>query len=268
MGHLNVSGWTPHNNVLRSSIVTSESLDIFIVSETHLSNCDDFEPNVAGYIFKGFNRSVMHRNAPGTWGGVGFLIKRDLLKEYTFQIVEQSYEGIFGIELIHKAMNIRVLLIACYLPPENSPYGRNVDGFLSHLEQICYTYSSEYDYILFAGDINARIGDMSDSEPDIDISLPDRTPIDMVHNSHGQSFIQFLRDCKMCVLSGRFNTDQDNFTYISNRGKSVVDYFFCAHKIFKSFSDFCVVTSTDLANMHNLTQLIVSQRLVKSRCET
>ena len=158
VGHLNVSGWTPHNNVLRSSIVTSEALDIFIVSETRLSNCDDFKPNVAGYIFKGFNRSVMHRNAPGTWGGVGFLIRRDLLKEYTFKIVEQCYEGIFGIELTHKAMNIRVLLIACYLPPENSPYGRNVDGFLSHLEQLCYTYSSEYDYILFAGDINARIG--------------------------------------------------------------------------------------------------------------
>ena len=256
LGHLNVSGWTPNNNVLRNSIISSESLDVYFLSETHLSDNVDFEPVVPGYIFKGYNRVLMHRNAPGTWGGVGFLFKQNLLNTYDIKVVEKSYEGILGIELEHKTMSIRALLIVCYLPPENSPYGRNIDGFLAHLEQICFSNCSEYDYILFGGDLNARIGSLCDCEPDIDIPLPNRKPVDTVHNSHGQSFLQFLKDCKMCVVNGRFDPTYDNFTYITNRGKSVVDYFFCAHKMLENCLDFRVVTCKDLANQYNLFPLI------------
>ncbi len=198
----------------------------------------------------------MHRNAPGTWGGVGFLIKTELLQQYTHKIIEKSYEGIFGLELIHNATSISLLLVCCYLPPENSPYGRNIDGFLSHLEQISFTYSAEYDRIIFGGDVNARIGSLSDIEHDIDINLPERKPIDLVSNSHGTSFAQFLKDCKLCVLNGRFDPAKDNFTYVSTRGKSVVDYFFCSHKTFEICSDFEVKTCTELANEYNLSNLI------------
>ncbi len=187
---------------------------MYFISETHLSNDSEFEPDVPGYLFRGFNRAFRHINAPGTWGGVGFLIRRALLNDYNFNVIEKSYEGIFAIELEHKQNACKVLLVACYLPPENSPYGRNVDGFLSHLEQLCFTYGSEYDYILFGGDLNARIGSLSDHEPDIDIPVPDRIPLDKTHNSHGQSFTQFLKDCKMCVLNGRFKPELDNYTYI------------------------------------------------------
>ncbi len=256
LGHLNISGWTQHNNELRKRIFSCESLDIFFISETHLSDNVDFEPNVPGYIYRGFNRTIMHKNAPGTWGGVGFLIKTNLLNNYEFRVIEKSYEGIFAIELVHKITNIRVLLIACYLPPESSPYGRNVDGFMAHIEQLCYSYSAECDYIMFAGDMNARIGTMRDIETDIDMSLPDRKPLDNVSNSHGHSFIQLLKDCKMCVLNGRFEPQYDNFTFINSRGKSVVDYFFCSHKMLENCTDFRVITCKDLANMYQLSSLI------------
>ncbi len=221
-----------------------------------MSNNVDFEPDVPGYIYRGFNRTMMHRNAPGTWGGVGFLIKTNLLNNYEFRIIEKSYEGIFAIELVHKIMSIKVLLIACYLQPESSPYGRNVDEFMSHIEQLCYSYSAEYDYIMFGGDINARMGTLCDTETDIDMSLPDRKPLDTVSNSHGQSFIQLLKDCKMCVLNGRFEPQHNNFTFINSRGKSVVDYFFCSHKMLENCTDFRVITCKDLANMYNLSSLI------------
>ncbi len=255
MGHLNVSGWTANNNEIRCSIFKNESLDVYCISETHLSDDNEFEPNVPGYLFRGFNGALRHRNAPGTWGGVGFLIKRDLLNYYNFKEIEKCYEGIFAIELEHKIMSFKALLVACYLPPENSPYGRNVDGFLSHLEQICFSHGSEYDYILFGGDLNARIGSLCDNEPDIDIPLPNRIPLDDTHNSHGQSFIQFLKDCKMCVLNGRFDPNWDNYTYIA-RGKSVVDYFFCAHKMLDYCHDFRVMTSKELADKYSLHALI------------
>ena len=106
---------------------------------------------------------------------------------YHFEIVEKSYDGIFAIELTHKTTEKKLLLISCYLPPENSPYGRDCDGFFSHLEQICYNYCNEYDLIMFCGDVNARIGKMHDYEVDIDTSLPERIAIDLTENSHGQT---------------------------------------------------------------------------------
>ncbi len=253
---MNVSGWTQNNNSLRAAMLEHASCDICYISETHLSDNEPFEPDIPGYIFRGFNRKFAHRNAPGTWGGVGFLIKRDILQQYTYKIIEKTYEGIFGLELTHNVTAINILFVCCYLPPENSPYGRDIDGFLSQLEQICYTYSSEYDHIIFGGDLNARIGTMSDMEADIDIQLPERKPIDLIHNSHGTSFVNFLRDCKLCILNGRFDTNKDNYTCITNRGKSVVDYFFCSHKTFEICSDFEVITCKDLINMYNLAHLI------------
>ncbi len=68
LGHLNISGWTVNNNNLRNAIILHEPCDIFSVVETHLSDNQEFRPNVEGYIFEGFNRSFTHINAPGTWG--------------------------------------------------------------------------------------------------------------------------------------------------------------------------------------------------------
>ena len=178
------------------------------------------------------------------------------MSHYNYKIIEKSYEGIFCVELIQKSTSISILLVNCYLPPENSPYGRNIDGFLSHLEQLCHTYSSKYDSIIFGGDLNARIGSMSEVEPDIDTLLPKRIPLDLVHNSHGTSFIDFLKDCKLCILNGRYDPEFDNFTCITNRGKSVVDYFFCSHKTLDTCSNFQVFTCKELANKYNLFHLI------------
>ncbi len=205
--------------------------------ETHLSDSQQFRPNVANYTFKPFNRTFAHRNAPGTWGGVGFLIKNELLNYYSFKIIEKTYEGIFGIELCHNITEKKVLLISCYIAPESSPYGRDCDGFFAQLEQICYMYCNVYDVIIFCGDINARIGEKSDHEIDLDSELPERISIDPTENSHGKQFIDFLKNCKLCVLNGRFDRKKDNFTSIG-RGKSVVDYFFCPHNMLQFCNDF------------------------------
>ena len=69
LGHINVSGWTVNNNSLRNAIIQNEPCDIFSIVETHLSDNNEFQPNVDNYIFKGFNRSFRHKNAPCTWGG-------------------------------------------------------------------------------------------------------------------------------------------------------------------------------------------------------
>ena len=64
----------------------------------------------------------------------------------------------------------------------------------------------------------------------------------MVVNQHGHTFLEFLNDAKMCVLNGRFRDTDDNFTSVSTKGKSVVDYM-CVpnHDNFSQFESFQVI---------------------------
>ncbi len=53
---------------------------------------------------------------------------------------------------------------------------------------------------------------MNDTIPDIDgISL--RINRDTVKNSHGECFMDFLKDNKLCVLNGRVTPTLDDYTY-------------------------------------------------------
>ncbi len=108
---------------------------------------------------------------------------------------------------------------------------------------------------MFCGDINARIGKMLDYEIDIDTNLPARVPIDLIENSHGKQFVDFLKNTKLCVLNGRFNVKLDNFTTVG-RGKSVVDYLFCPHTMLEMCKDFAVYTCRDMANRYDYAHLI------------
>ena len=73
--------------------------------------------------------------------------------------------------------------------------------------------------------MNGLIGDLQDFNVNID-TIPNRVPLDTVRNSFGDALIEFLKDDKMCVLKGRGDLKFDNFTFISPRGKSVVDYIY------------------------------------------
>ena len=44
-----------------------------------------------------------------------------------------------------------------------------------------------------------------------------------------KAFLSFLGGTKFCTVNGRVDTDQDNFTCVSTRGKSVVDYMCVPH---------------------------------------
>ena len=93
-------------------------------------------------------------------------------------------------------------------------------------------YTCNYaDGMYLCGDYNARVGRGSDIINDVD-DLPDRKIIDNVKNSHGDVLLEFLRDTQTCILNGRLTADFDNYTSLSTRGKSVVDYIITPHDCF------------------------------------
>ncbi|KAL7374830.1 hypothetical protein ABVT39_007749 [Epinephelus coioides] len=90
---------------------------------------------------------------------------------------------------------------------------------------------------------NGRLVKRSPPGPD---DIPQRTVLDTAINKHGQSFIDFLKGSKCCVLNGRLNPEQDNFTSISVRGKAVVDYIVTPQVDLKTCLEFRVYMPSQL----------------------
>ena len=73
--------------------------------------------------------------------------------------------------------------------------------------------------------------------------------IDTTTNSNCDILLDFLIDCNLCMLKGRLGTN--DFTHVSTRGKSVVDYVFDPHEQFASFIEFSVQSMSDIMGEYN-----------------
>ena len=74
--------------------------------------------------------------------------------------------------------------------------------------------------------------------------------------THGHTFLELLNDSKKCVLNGRFKESEDNFTSVSSKGKSVVDYICVPHDNFSEFQSFQVISPSSLVAKYNLHDCI------------
>ena len=146
--------------------------DIVSLNETHLQGENIIE--VDGYVWFGLNRE-MHTKAYRASGGVGMLVRSILFLDYRIEIIEK-YDGIIGLLFQHKVSEYSFVIFSCYLPPENSPWGRDASAFFCRLLSLIYQFS-EVDAIYIGGDVNARIGNLEDFIPTID-SIPLRVAID------------------------------------------------------------------------------------------
>ena len=204
---------------MRTKLIDHIDAQIICINETHLKNNQTI--NFDGYKFYAHNRQITHINAPKGSGGVGIFVRNSIYEEYEISIVDKSFDGILGILLTSKQTGYKIVIFSVYLPPENSPWGRNATDFFSHLLGQIYLLSDN-DAIFVCGDLNSRLGGLSDVINDID-GIPPRSCLDKTFNQHGHTFVDFLLDAKMCVLNGRFAQSSDNFTSISSRGRAVVD---------------------------------------------
>ena len=82
-----------------------------------------------------------------------------------------------------------------------------------------------------------------------------RNSIDHIVNQHGLTFIDFLCDSKICILNGRFDSDFDNFTCVSHRGRSVVDYVCVPHDCTDKCEKFEVIPVSDIVIKNQLQSL-------------
>ncbi len=188
------------------------------IAESHLNNDDVL--NIPGYLCLGNNRKERHVRARGGSGGVGVLIKQELLESHDVTVLDSSEEGVLWIQLKSKSMHWSVNVCVVYLPPEGSTRAPNTNTFFDTLLTQISAYHNDGQYMI-CGDFNSRCGDASDFIEGVD-EVEDREVVDHGRNTYGDFFMDFLFNAECCMLNGRNGINND-YTSVSVRGQAVVD---------------------------------------------
>ena len=250
-GFWNINGWGKDNakNEFKMQCMRKLNLDIIALAETHLIG--DSKVILDDFKWFGQNRRNLHRNAKCGSGGVGILVRNDLLKYFNVDVLNSAYEGILWLKFECKLTNFCFSVCACYLPPENSTYVCNHHEFFDTLSTNVYEYQ-KYGKFYIVGDFNARCGETQDYIEGVDEVEP-REIIDYNRNSYGDTFLDFLVNINCCMLNGRQGSSNE-FTYIEpRRGHSVVDYCLVPHEQLNESNDFVIYRATVLMQNIDIT---------------
>ena len=126
--------------------------------------------------------------------------------------------------------------IACVYNPPTTSQNRNENFFDDLIEDIIDLKHRFNDpYFIVVGDFNSRIGSLSeytdDDEDDTssnflfdsNLFIP-RASCDSVVNTYGKNLLSFCRQTRLFLLNGRGTDPFGEFTYLSTRGMSTIDY--------------------------------------------
>ncbi|CAG2196716.1 unnamed protein product [Mytilus edulis] len=223
------------------------NLHILGLAETHLTGNTGI--NIDGYTWFGLNRKEIHIRAKTGSGGVGILIRNDVRDEFNINIVEDNTDGIIWVKFEDKNFAHNCFYVCViYLPPENSTRAVNIHEFFDILMTNIYTIPQGKPFYI-CGDWNSRCSDLPDSIEGID-KLPQRNVVDFQHNGYGNIFCDFLTDVNCCILNGR-KTLHNDFTFVSTRGMSVVDYCVLPYEHLDNFNNFNVIRTSSIVEQIN-----------------
>ena len=74
------------------------------------------------YRWFGQNRKGLHRRAVRGSGGVGLLIREEILEGYMIEIVDSDVEDILWVRMrqVDEEEDEALVIAVCYIPPESS----------------------------------------------------------------------------------------------------------------------------------------------------
>ncbi|CAG2252849.1 unnamed protein product [Mytilus edulis] len=220
------------------------NLDIVGVCETHLKYDDVLHVNSYNWI--GQNRKHLHKKAKTGSGGVGLFVKKSYYEMFDIGVLDTSFEGILWVSFKHKNSDFRFNICVAYLPPENSTRQVDKDVFFDTLITQVYEHQNSGPFLI-CGDFNSRCGDENDYIVGVDDLCP-RDVVDFKRNSYGNTFIDFLVSVNCCILNGR-NFVNNDYTCVSTKGCSVVDYCIVPYDYLHLFSNFAVIRANDLVTL-------------------
>ncbi|VDI46083.1 Hypothetical predicted protein [Mytilus galloprovincialis] len=180
------------------------------------------------------NKNIGTRNE----GGIAVFCKSFLCNGI---IVEKELnDGIILLKLDHSFFDTDKDIFICfsYVPHERSNYYQLCDiDFHDIIESIVNNYSDK-GIVLVCGDLNSRIGELSDFLLNDDLDkyvesvehvvnpiISDRSSMDKTVNAFGRKLLQMCFNTGLVVANGRLCNDKNgNFTFCTAKGRSVNDY--------------------------------------------
>ncbi len=228
-------------------MITGIKPDIAVICETHLNNDETVHIN-NDFIAIPHNRLTRHLRSKRNYGGINVVVNKCFLNDYVYDIVDKECDGILAIKFSNKNTDYCFLVIGLYLPPEQSPWGRDATAFFSHVLKLIYEFNY-CDNIFLAGDMNSKLGTAQDFVPSVD-DICERKVLDKSKNKHGQEMLDFLIESKFCVCNGRVTPEYDDYTFIHTRGKSVIDYICVPIDCLTQCCEFKVQTARDMVNLY------------------
>ena len=225
-----------------ASCIYKRDLHIIGLAETHLIGENNI--NIDGYKWYGNNRKLLHVRARNGSGGVGILVKDEIHSQFDIRKVDESIDGILWLCFSERKNEDNCFFVCVvYLPPEHSARSVNIHDFFDTLMTQIHTVPCGKQFFL-CGDWNSRVADIDDYIQGIDY-LPERNVVDFTPNSYGEIFCEFLSNINCCILNGR-NCIKNDFTFVSTRGSSVVDYCVVPYENLSCFTNFEVLRARTL----------------------
>ncbi len=220
---------------------------------------ETFQSNVfVDYIV--FVKSAVKLSKQGRHsGGIVCLIRNEYAPYVRKLDVEYLNIMVFLIDKELFGVMKDILYVCAYVPPEGSPFYPyfDVDNGIGLLEECltdCMLTLNDV-YVIMAGDLNSRtasnsqINSMNDN---IFESLQESQPVnlnrksqDNVVNNYGKFLLNLCTTFDLCILNGVCKGDlQGCYTYISETGSSVNDYFILSNDLYALIHSTCELCVT------------------------
>ena len=236
-----------------------QNFDILLLGETWLREKDLFNFEISGYecdhVFAQKSRDASTGRASG---GVSIYYK-SCLKDYV-SIVGKSDYGILWVKIDNKILESDSDAYICYIyvRDQKSQVLRHHEIDYFELLQSDISKYKRLGRVFVSGDFNSRCGDGNGSLLDhlrydvyldvgIDensnhIDIPLRKSRDKVVDMYGRKLLDMCKATGLIIANGRLGTDKHigEFTCVTSRGRSVIDYLLLAYCDFDCVSHFSI----------------------------
>lgn len=224
------------------------------------------------HMFRGFNvfcqpaKKLSDAGRPS--GGVICLIKNEFvpfIKQINVTV------GNFLLFIIDKSLfgvSKNVLYVCAYIPPEGSRYYSYIESETDGIALLenCLIDNAIADndvFIILSGDLNSRTANVSHPlsvEDDFFNAVHSSKPAstgrqsqDNVFNCFGKSLLNMCTTLNLCILNGMCLGDlEGRYTYISDFGCSVIDYFLLSSDLLSTVWDNCTLRIVDRTETNHL----------------
>ena len=209
------------------------SFSVICLTETHLVyfDNDNFLPDYECFVSPAQKLSVHGRYS----GGTMCFISR-AISDY-FSIIQSFYDNILIFKIDKRLFRTAcdIFLLVVYTPPLGSPFYENRDTTNGiHLVENCLEELEEKygdSYLILCGDFNARTGSLNACSDNFlpnlrrEVYSSERSSGDRAINTFGRIFLSLCLTYGLRIVNGISESHSDKFTFISENGSSVIDYF-------------------------------------------